>query len=253
MKMTKTEELQRLLHRGGFYTKSDGNFGPATRKAVIKAQKHLGLEPDGIPGPLTLAALKSLPIDSKVLNDDALVSAATALGVNVATIVAITEVESESSGFLLSGKPRILFERHVFMRRAIIETDTQDWLDTAPGIINRKMGGYIGGESEHIRLDMAKVLDPDAALESASWGLFQIMGHHWDNLGYTSVQEFVGKMYESEAAQLDALVKFIKANGNLISALQARDWTKFARHYNGPAFAKNQYDKKMAAVYKRVA
>lgn len=35
----------------------DGSYGPATRARVIEVQKSLGLTPDGMAGPLTLAAL----------------------------------------------------------------------------------------------------------------------------------------------------------------------------------------------------
>ena len=41
---------------------------------------------------------------------------------------------------------------------------------------------------------------------------------------------------------------FLKANG-LISKLQRHDWAGFARGYNGSAYAKNQYDTKLAVAY----
>ena len=31
--------------------------------------------------------------------------------------------------------------------------------------------------------------------------------------------------------------------------LKAKDWANFARGYNGPAYAKNRYDVKLAAAY----
>jgi hypothetical protein len=37
----------------------------------------------------------------------------------------------------------------------------------------------------------------------------------------------------------------------LDGALRARNWPSFARGYNGPAYAQNAYDKKMAAAYAR--
>ncbi len=54
------KRLQRLLEQRGFRLGAiDSKFGPATEKAVRKAQKSYGLQPDGIVGPLTWHALES--------------------------------------------------------------------------------------------------------------------------------------------------------------------------------------------------
>ncbi|NJM57630.1 MAG: peptidoglycan-binding protein [Synechococcales cyanobacterium RU_4_20] len=47
--------LQKLLG----VTPADGDFGPATHTAVIRAQRQAGLSPDGVVGPATWAALKA--------------------------------------------------------------------------------------------------------------------------------------------------------------------------------------------------
>ena len=53
-----TKELQKLLKESGFYkAKIDGIHGLRTAKAVRQFQKSAGLDPDGIPGPLTWKAL----------------------------------------------------------------------------------------------------------------------------------------------------------------------------------------------------
>jgi hypothetical protein len=36
-------------------------------------------------------------------------------------------------------------------------------------------------------------------------------------------------------------------------ALQDRDWAAFAKAYNGKGYAKNKYDEKLAAAYKKFA
>lgn len=33
--------------------------------------------------------------------------------------------------------------------------------------------------------------------------------------------------------------------------MKNKDWAKFAKSYNGPAFAQNKYDEKLAKVYKK--
>ena len=172
--------------------------------------------------------------------------AAKALGCPVEAVIAVTQVEAKGSGFLASGEPVILFERHVFHRRlrnkGIVVRDKPDIVNTLPG-------GYKGGAAEHARLALATEIDRDAALESCSWGLFQIMGYHWQALGYKTLQAFINDMYKSEAKQLDAFVKFILVNPAIHKALIALDWATFALRYNGPNYRQNNYDVKLAAAF----
>lgn len=54
--------VQNALIKHGFKVEVDGDFGPATEKAVIDFQKEKSLEPDGIVGPKTWAALRLAPV-----------------------------------------------------------------------------------------------------------------------------------------------------------------------------------------------
>lgn len=90
-----------------------------------------------------------------------------------------------------------------------------------------------------------------SALESCSWGSYQIMGYHATRLGYKDVEEFVSVMERGERGHLEAFVRFIKADTNLLRAIRAKDWATFARWYNGVGYAKNRYDVKMAEAYAR--
>jgi len=192
----------------------------------------------------------------KALTDDNLRAAAKDLGVDLAAVRALVEVESRGRGFLGDGRPKILFERHVMYRRLRDKEGlalANQMTKLSPSVVNRSRGGYVGGYGEHERLDLAAHIDRDCALESASWGLFQIMGYHWKALGYPSLQAFINAMYRNEAAHLDAFVRFVKLDPALHQAIRDLDWATVARLYNGPAYAQNNYDTKLAAAYKRHA
>lgn len=172
--------------------------------------------------------------------------AAASLCCEVAAIKAVTEVEAPKGGFNPDGTPTILFERHIFHR----ETGGR-FSKSHPSISNPSPGGYGSYASQHSRLGEAAKLDRTAALRSASWGKFQIMGFNHKAAGHATVQAFVNAMYRSEGEQLDAFVAFIKADPTLHKALREKQWATFARLYNGPAYEKNSYDTKLEAAYKR--
>ena len=185
---------------------------------------------------------------SQSLTEKDYLDAASKLGVPVAAVKAVSSVESSGNGFLADGRPKILFERHIFKKRLIAKG-----IDTSKipsGICSSTPGGYLGGADEHERLDTAAKYDRDCALESASWGSFQVMGYHWKTLGYPTLQAFINDQYKA-AGQLDTFVRFIKADPRLVKALKAKDWTSFASIYNGPAYSKNSYHTKMASAYKQ--
>ena len=182
----------------------------------------------------------------KRLTDAAFADAAAALGVDDAAIRAVAQVESIGRGFLPTGEPVILFERHVFswLTQGRFDKDYSD-------VSNRVPGGYGTKSEQHERLQRAGALDRDAALQSASWGLFQVMGFNYRQCGFSRLQGFINAMYAGEPEQLAATIRFIRANPKMHAALQARDWARFAAAYNGPAYKKNAYDKKLAAAYKQ--
>ncbi|HEX8441391.1 N-acetylmuramidase domain-containing protein, partial [Archangium sp.] len=169
------------------------------------------------------------------------------LSVHPAELWAVLQIETRGCGYFADRRPAILFERHVFSRRTKRRFDEQ-----APDISNSKAGGYASGPAEYPRLERALALDEQAALESASWGLGQVMGYHANDLGYGSVEQFVSRMMASEDEQLAAMAAFIQHHG-LDQALRDHDWAAFARGYNGSGYAKNQYDKKLAAAYQRLS
>lgn len=190
---------------------------------------------------------------SKKLTAQQIEQQAQKLGIQVAALRAVIEVECKGSGFNADGTPVILYERHIFHRRLQAInwiTKSKEWTKLHPDLCNPLSGNYGKYSEQHAKLNRAAKLNRDVALESCSWGIGQVMGFHWQLLEYDSIQAFVNAMYESEAKQLDAMCRYIEKN-NLIQHLKNKDWAKFARGYNGVAYAKNQYDKKLAAAYKK--
>lgn len=169
------------------------------------------------------------------------------LGVEIPELLAVLAVESKSCGFLPDRRPIILFERHIFHKRTGGRFSAAN-----PDISNPEAGGYAGLALEYPRLEKAVKLDRAAALMSASWGAGQIMGFNHAAAGFPDVESMVAAMQLSEDAQLAAVGSFLKTN-NLTPHLRAKDWTSFARAYNGPAFAKNKYDVRLAGAYQQYA
>lgn len=176
------------------------------------------------------------------MTDGAVENASRAIGCPVAAVQAVLDVESHG-GFLPDGRPKILFERHYFSRLTGGKFDESD-----PDISAQTWGGYKGGAAEYDRLERAIELDRDAALRSASWGAFQIMGDNYPACGFSDVDEFVDAMVAGEPEQLDAFVSFVRSV-HLDDELARLDWAGFARGYNGPSYRQNRYDEKLAAAY----
>ncbi len=173
---------------------------------------------------------------------------AAALNCEWEAVAAVAEVESGPlGGFGADGRPIILYERHLFSRHTNRIYDA-----THPTISNRTAGGYPRTQAERwAQLTEAYALDPEAALKSASYGRFQVLGQNFPNGGFPNAHAFVSSMARSEQGQLQSFVDFVRANG-LADELQRKDWVGFASRYNGPAYAQFQYDTKMAAAYQRL-
>ncbi|MEM5528065.1 N-acetylmuramidase family protein [Gammaproteobacteria bacterium AS21] len=244
--------LQHRLTKAGFSVIESGQFDEKTLNAVISFQHKNNLVVDGIVGNKTTSALLNKD-QTRWLSQQDLEHAAKELDVDMASIHAIKAVESKGLGFLDDGRPKILYERHI-MRRQLRKNGLGNIAisnaeNNFPDLVNQKPGGYKGGAGAHYRLSLAKTIHENSALESCSWGLFQIMGFHWKSLGYKSVQEFTELMYQNEGNHWQAFIRFVKADKALHTALKSKNWAEFARLYNGPAYKKNNYDTKLASAY----
>lgn len=175
--------------------------------------------------------------------------AAWMLDCDVAAIQAVAAVEAPRGGYLIDGQVTILFERHIFHRRTGGEYSAKH-----PDISNPRPGGYQGGPAEHERLRRAVALDRAAAIESASWGRFQIMGFNWASAGYASAQDFInGMILGGQDEHLRAFVAYVRSRRGLAQALREHQWDTFSKMYNGPDYKRNRHAERIAEAWARFA
>lgn len=171
-------------------------------------------------------------------------------GLETAALRAVVAVESSGSGFDATGRPKVLFEPHIFYRR--LSGEQRDRA-VEEGLAYLKWGEKPypkGSDAQYDRINRAMLIDQSEALKSASWGLGQIMGFNHTAAGYGDVETMVLACLDSEANHVRMMVNFMRSN-NLLEWLRKKDWARFARGYNGPGFAKNAYDIKLETAYGR--
>ena len=186
------------------------------------------------------------------LNDNDFQEAAQLLNCDVPAIKAVAEVESSGDGFLSDGRVKILFEGHKFFKYT-----KGAYAQTHPTICYPKWtkafyakgpNADVRGAGELARLAEAIALDRTAALKSASYGKFQIMGFNFESCGFQTVDDFYAVMQVSEGERLKAFCKFIETN-SLDLSLRKHQWAKLAAGYNGPSYKDNKYDEKLAVAF----
>ncbi|MBT2620556.1 N-acetylmuramidase family protein [Chryseobacterium sp. ISL-6] len=254
--------LCELLYKQGYNVKISDSFTLEVDAAVKDFQSKNSLVVDGIVGVKTwtvLLAKNSAPINStdKFLKESDLINFANQYGLELAAVKAVNEIESSGKGFLINNKPKILFEGHIFwneLRKRGIDPNSY-YNSSSKDVLYPKWTKiyYQGGVKEYDRLNEAIGLGNDAkfkeaALSSASWGSFQIMGFHAKNLDYVDVNDFVSKMEINEGEHLKAFGKFLEKNGLLVH-LRNKSWANFAKGYNGGGYKQNKYDEKLAKAY----
>ncbi len=261
--------LEQILNRMGYQLVVSNFFGKDTDAAVKDFQLKNNLVVDGIVGLKTWAKLVAadkdiFKVNDKFLSEKDLIDFANHLALELAAVKAVNEVESSGKGFLAEGRPRILFEGHVFWRelkKRNLDPKTL-WTTDFENVLYEKWTRkyYKGGAAEYDRLEKAARISDlpgvkEAAYCSASWGAFQIMGFHYEKLGYNSIDNFVEQMNLHEREHLAAFGRFISYAGfsgkKLVEWLREKNWGNFANGYNGPGYRQNKYDMKLKTAYEK--
>ncbi len=180
-------------------------------------------------------------------------AAARSLGLEEAALLAVAEIETGGRVFArVEGRdePLIRFEGHYFDRRL---AGARQERARREGLASPSAGAVANPSTQAARwrlLARARAIDPAAADESTSWGIGQVMGAHWEWLGYPNVAALVAEARSGAAGQTQLMARYIDKAG-LAGALHRHDWHAFARGYNGPAYARNGYHLKLAAAHAR--
>lgn len=182
---------------------------------------------------------------AKRLDDIDLPRIAALISVGEDELHALLDVESSGHGFDAQNRPVALYEPHVAWRNC--EGTLRDKL-VAAGLAYPKWGEKPYPKDSYPRILAAQAINETVALKATSWGLGQILGENYKAAGYASVQDMVSACVADEENQLAMMVRFIKANG-LDDELRRHDWAGLARGYNGPQYAKNNYDARLAAAF----
>ncbi|WP_075997401.1 N-acetylmuramidase domain-containing protein [Salaquimonas pukyongi] len=170
-----------------------------------------------------------------------------------AALMAVVDVESGGRVFArVEGRaePLIRFEGHYFYRLLARQKRNQAVVN---GLAHHKAGRVRNPRSQRGRWKLLKRacgLDRDAALQSVSWGVGQVMGAHWRWLDYASIDALVFRARSGLEGQVELMLRFIEKAG-LADELVQQNWRAFARGYNGPAYARHGYDRKLENAYSK--
>lgn len=174
------------------------------------------------------------------------VKVAEELGVEVAAIRAVVAIEagSQMKGFWAPGVPVVNFDRSMYARYKSKAKGGGDKNAAVP----KGLSGY--ALREWTQLVNARRVNAAAADMGTFWGMFQIGGFNYRMCGCETIEEFVRLMSYSELEQLELFAAFI-TNAGMVPELRARNWSGFARKYNGASYARRGYHTKMANAYAR--
>jgi len=177
----------------------------------------------------------------------AIKSEACRIGVEPEALASFVEVESGGKGFNTDGKLIIQFEPAWFKRKAPYAPSGL-WSLNKVDVQSKEWQAF----------NDAYRLDANAAMESTSIGLGQVMGFHYKRLGYKTVGAMWDDAKKGEDRQIFQMAEFIRTDNRLISALKNKNWHLVATYYNGSGYmniakkyGREPYNISMEKAYKK--
>ncbi len=198
---------------------------------------------------------------------------ASELNVEVAAIKALVQQESQGHPFLENGLPPILYERRHFFDLSVKKRDkeaeekereaekkaAESKGEKANGAPKKKThppkkkgppenpypkfpdlcfphGDQYGGGNlnQYEKLVRAAALDFDIAVQSCSWGGFQILGEYYSSCGCSTPAEFADKFMSGTDGQMEIFIAFMKKEKSAgVEGLKNHNWEQVATSYNG--------------------
>lgn len=181
---------------------------------------------------------------------------------DVACAIAVLCVESSGKGFEQNNDKRMIirFENHKFWKywgkknpgdfRQHFKYDSgkvwtkHQWRKTT----NLEWQGFHGSQSKEWQVfEFARSLDADSAMLSISMGAPQIMGFHFERIGYQSITEMFDSFATDISAHINGLFDFF--SDSMVKKLRRLDFEGFAAGYNGSG-QKEKYGKWIESHYR---
>jgi hypothetical protein len=192
---------------------------------------------------------------AKPLEDTDLPRIGERIGVGEDVVHGLLDVEASGKPFDKHGRPKMLFEPHVFYRN--LKGDKRaEAVRQGLAYPKWKPGAY--PKDSYDRLERAMKIDETAALKAASWGAGQILGENYRMAGYDSPQDMVRAFMDDADEHLEAMVSFCKAAGiddelrrceaklRAGKKLTPADLAPIAFRYNGAKYATHNYHGRLA-------
>ena len=153
---------------------------------------------------------------------------ATLAGIPLRLLLAIRSVES-------AGRVRaVRFEPHVFHRRTSNRFSLSQVPWTRSGRPGKPAVSYVPSETNRAAFERAFRYDPTAAVQSSSWGAYQVLGEHLLSVtGLDPTRAVAAFDAEPERISREMFVSWMRANANARRAANAGNIEALAAIYNG--------------------